>query len=301
MSTLHTAQGIYSTTAQVNPVSHDVSGRDDDGPAADLHIHTTASDGVLTVPELPDTARAAGIDVVAVTDHDRIHPDLDAPVQDVDGVTVIRGIELRVDAGTQRLDLLGYGVTETDALGTMVDRIQRNRKERAAEILARVEDHVGVAVDAEIRTGIGRPGIARAIADSDAPYDYDGAFEHLIGADCPCYVPREIPTFADGADALREACAVVGLAHPFRYPDIGAALDSARDLDAVERYYPYSGRAAERADPDRVDEVAAESNLLRTGGSDAHDRTLGVTGPPASAFGSFADRLERDPRRSRLR
>jgi predicted metal-dependent phosphoesterase TrpH len=272
-------------------VSHDRSGRDDDRPAADLHVHTTASDGTLTVPELPDAARAAGIDVVAVTDHDRIHPDLDAPVQEVDGVTVIRGIELRVEADAQRLDLLGYGVAETDAIGAMTDRIQRNRKHRAAEIVDRVEAHVGVEIDIEIREGIGRPTIARAIADSDAPYDYGGAFEHLIGAGDPCYVARDIPTFADGVEALREACAVVGLAHPFRYPDTEAAFDCARELDAVERYYPYGGSSADRADPERVDEVAAEAELLRTGGSDAHDRTLGVAGPPASAFDPFADRL----------
>ena len=272
-------------------MSHDASGRDGDPPAADLHVHTTASDGTLTVPELPAVAREAGIDVVAITDHDRIHPELDAPVQDIDGVTVIRAIELRVDAGAQRLDLLGYGVTHTDALGAMTDRIQRNRKQRAAEIVARVEDHVGIGIDIEIREGIGRPTIARAIADSDAPYDYSGAFEHLIGAGGPCYVAREIPTFAEGAAALGESCAVVALAHPFRYSDTQSALDRARELDAIERYYHYSGAAADRADPERLDEVAAEANLLRTGGSDAHNRTLGVAGPPVPAFDSFADRV----------
>lgn len=264
---------------------------DNRSPTADLHVHTVASDGTLTVEELPDAAREAGIDVVAVTDHDRVHPELDAPVQKLDGVTVIRGIELRVDAGDQRLDLLGYGVVATEGLREMTDRIQANRKRRAAAIVDRVEAHVGVEIDVELREGVGRPTIARAIADSDAPYDYSGAFDHLIGADCPCYVAREIPTVADGVEALREACAVVGLAHPFRYPDPEVALDRARELDAVERYYPYSGAAAEREDAGRVDEVAAEADLHRTGGSDAHNRTLGVAGPPGPAFDPFADRL----------
>jgi Predicted metal-dependent phosphoesterases (PHP family) len=80
-------------------------------PAADLHVHTTASDGTLTVPELPAAARRAGVEWVAVTDHDRVHPDLDAPVTDRDGVHIIRGIELRVETDRQRLDLLGYGVS----------------------------------------------------------------------------------------------------------------------------------------------------------------------------------------------
>jgi predicted metal-dependent phosphoesterase TrpH len=273
---------------------------DNRSPTADLHVHTVASDGTLTVEELPDAAREAGIDVVAVTDHDRVHPELDAPVQKLDGVTVIRGIELRVDAGDQRLDLLGYGVVATEGLREMTDRIQANRKRRAAAIVDRVEAHVGVEIDVELREGVGRPTIARAIADSDAPYDYSGAFDHLIGADCPCYVAREIPTVADGVEALREACAVVGLAHPFRYPDPEVALDRARELDAVERYYPYSGSSADRADPDRVDAVAAEAGLLRTGGSDAHNRTLGVAGPPAARFEAFADRLPGCSRGSRL-
>jgi predicted metal-dependent phosphoesterase TrpH len=273
-------------------VTSDPSGSSDDpSPAADLHVHTVASDGTLTVPELPDVARDGGIDVVAVTDHDRIHPELDAPVTVRDGVTLVRGIELRVDAGDQRLDLLGYGVVATDALRTMTDRLQADRKERAAAIVDCVEARLGIGIDVDLREGIGRPTIARAIAASDAPYDYSGAFEHLIGSDAPCYVAREIPDFDEGVAVLREACAVVGLAHPFRYPDPEAALDRARELDAVERYYPYSGAAADRADPRRVEAVAAEAGLLRTGGSDAHNRTLGVAGPPTSAFEPFADRL----------
>ncbi|MFA1609595.1 PHP domain-containing protein [Halobellus rubicundus] len=266
---------------------------DPDGPApsADLHVHTTASDGVLTVPDLAAAAREGGVDVVAVTDHDRIHPELDAPVTTREGVTVIRGIELRVDAGDQRLDLLGYGVEATGGLRSVTDRIQEDRKRRGAEIVRKVEAHLDVTLDVELREGLGRPTIARAIAESDASYDYKGAFEHLIGDDGPCYVERYVPDAATGVEVLRESCAVVGLAHPFRYPDPDAALDLARDLDAVERYYPYSGSSAEREDPALVDRVAEEADLVRTGGSDAHDRTLGVAGPPAADFDAFAARL----------
>jgi len=273
----------------VSPAPHDDP--DGPGPSADLHVHTTASDGVLTIPELAAAAREGGVDVVAVTDHDRIHPDLDAAVTDRDGVTVIRGIELRVDAGDQRLDLLGYGVESTERIEAIIERIQTDRKRRGAEIVRAVEDHVDVDLDVELREGLGRPTIARAIAESDAPYDYQGAFDHLIGDDGPCYVERYVPDFATGVEALRESCAVVGLAHPFRYPDPEAALDLARELDAVELYYPYSGSSADREDPALVEDVAEESDLLRTGGSDAHDRTLGVAGPPAAEVDRLADRL----------
>ncbi|MFB6089684.1 MAG: PHP domain-containing protein [Halobellus sp.] len=266
---------------------------DPDGPSspADLHVHTTASDGVLTVPELAAAACEGGVDVVGVTDHDRVHPDLDAPVTTRDGVTLIRGIELRVDAGDQRVDLLGYGVEATDELRSVTDRIQADRKRRGAAIVRKVEERLGVDLDVELREGLGRPTIARAIEASGAPFDYEGAFAHLIGDDGPCYVERYVPEFEAGVEALRASCAVVGLAHPFRYPDPEAALDLARDLDAVERYYPYSGSSAEREDPVLVDSLADEADLLRTGGSDAHDRTLGVAGPPADEFDRFADRL----------
>jgi len=54
---------------------------DSDHIVADLHAHTTVSDGVMSLAEVPATARDAGLDWVAVTDHDRIHPDLSAPVE----------------------------------------------------------------------------------------------------------------------------------------------------------------------------------------------------------------------------
>ena len=83
---------------------------------ADLHVHTTRSDGSLTLDALPAVAADAGVDAVAVTDHDRVQPALDGPVTTREGVTIVHGIELRVDTGGQRLDLLGYGVDPTDAL-----------------------------------------------------------------------------------------------------------------------------------------------------------------------------------------
>ena len=263
----------------------------DDDVVAELHLHTTASDGALALDEVPAAARDAGVACVAVTDHDRCHPGLDAPVVDRDGVTVIRGVELRVDAGDRRVDLLGYAARRTDGLVAELDRIQRDRIQRARRMVECLEDRLGVDLALDAAEGVGRPHIARAVAESDADYDYQGAFDRLIGADCPCYVARDLPSFETGARLLREACDVVSLAHPFRYPDPAAALELAADLDAVERYYPY-GRPV---DTDLVDRVAAEHDLLVTGGSDAHDRTLGVAGLPPGPFRRFAARIEDVP------
>jgi len=258
---------------------------------ADLHAHTTVSDGTMTVAELAATARRAGLDWVAVTDHDRLHPELDAPVVERDGVRIVRGIELRVDAGDERIDLLGYAVEHTPSLDAEIDRLQTDRKRRGAAICDAVEAQLGIDLGLDPRPGLGRPHIARAIDESPAPYDYAEAFEELIGDDGPCYVAREVTDLDRGVDLLSEAAAVVGLAHPFRYDDVDAALDIARDLDAVERFYPY-GRPVDDA---RVERVAAESDLLLTGGSDAHARTLGEAGLTAEAFAPVRDRLPAPP------
>jgi hypothetical protein len=260
---------------------------DTDRIVADLHAHTTVSDGTMAADELVDVARETGLDWVAITDHDRVHPDLSAPVVERNDLRVVRGIELRVDAGFERLDLLGYAVERTEALDDEIDRLQTDREQRGAAILDAVEDRLGVDLGVEPRPGLGRPHIARAIDESPAPYDYAGAFDELIGNDGPCYVAREVTKLERGVELLRDACAIVGLAHPFRYDDVGAALDVARELDAVERFYPY-GRAVDDA---KVERVAAESDLLLTGGTDAHERTLGEAGLTAETFAPVRERL----------
>lgn len=249
---------------------------------ADLHVHTTASDGRLTLPEIPVRAREAGVAVVAVTDHDRVHPGLDAPVVDRDGVTLVRGVELRVDTGERRVDLLGYGVDPTPELATELERVQADRVRRAREMVELVESETGVTIDLTVEAGVGRPHVATAIAESAAPYDYGEAFEELIHGGGPCYVPRDVTGYDEGLALLRESCGLVSLAHPFRYDDPAAALALCADdgLDGVERFYDY-GRAV---DPAPVERAVAEQDLVPTGGSDAHDRTLGRAGLDRSGW-----------------
>ncbi len=122
---------------------------------ADLHVHTDRSDGRLRLSEVPAAARRAGVSVVAVTDHDRVHPDFEAPVQRHGGdepVTLVRGVELRVDSPAGRIDLLGYGVEPTPELRELESRIQENRRERGRAIVECVEDRLGVELDVTITT-----------------------------------------------------------------------------------------------------------------------------------------------------
>lgn len=257
---------------------------------ADLHVHTTRSDGKLAFEAVVPAAREAGLGVVAVTDHDRIHPDL-PPVERREGVTLVHGVELRVAADCGRVDLLGYGVDPTPALRAELDRIQRDRVERARAIADCLEDRLGVALDSDLdfEAGIGRPHLARTVADHpDLDYTVGEVFAEFIGADGPCYVAREIPDFERGAALLSEACALAGLAHPLRYENPAAALDLTAALDAVELVYPYGG------DPDTapVEAAVEEYGLIATGGSDAHGRTVGRTGLSRAAFRPVAAALD---------
>jgi predicted metal-dependent phosphoesterase TrpH len=258
-------------------------------PIADLHVHTTNSDGTMELHEVPEAARAADIEVVAITDHERLHPDLDTPTDRLDGLSVIHGIELRVETAAEQVDLLGYGVTPTTELRRELDRLQSDRIERGRAIIECIEDrlHCDLAIDAE--AGIGRPHIARAIADSDADYDYQGAFEEVIGRDCPCFVARNLPGFERGASLLAEAYGVVSLAHPLRYgdPEAALALTDSTHIDGVERYYDY-GRTVDCSPVERTIERA---DLLVTGGSDAHDATLGRAGLDGEDYRTFCEQL----------
>lgn len=263
---------------------------------ADLHAHTTVSDGTMTLDQVPEVARAADVEVVAITDHDRYHPDFSHPVEVHDGITLVRGIELRVEAGDQRLDLLGYGLEPTEGLTAETERIQADRADRGRRIIENVETELDVDLGLEPRPGLGRPHIARAVVESEAGYETtDAVFADLIGNDGPCYVSRDVPGFETGVSLLREACTLVGLAHPLRYPDPAAALELTAHLDAVELYYPYD-RPVGHADadvPDRtpVEDAIADHDLLPTGGTDAHGEELGVDGLPRDAWERVQARL----------
>ncbi len=252
---------------------------------ADLHVHTTNSDGSMELSDVPAAARSADVSVVAITDHDRLHPDLPTPVSVVEGVTVVHGIELRVEASDgQHLDLLGYGVYPTPDLADELERLQADRKQRGQAIIDRVEDRLGIDLGLESREGLGRPHIARAIeSNPNTEYDFSGAFDELIGAGGPCYVARDVPTFERGVELLSDASGLVGLAHPYRYENPKSALSLTSELDAIERYYPYGYEVDTRP----LERAIADHNLVPTGGSDAHEDVLGKAGLSKAEYRHF--------------
>lgn len=261
---------------------------------ADLHMHTTVSDGKTEPENIVDVAKSANLNAIALTDHDRLNPLIEEPLETIDSIDVINGIELRVQPESldERIDLLGYGVEKTTELSSMTESIEENRINRSNEIIELIEDETGVRLDFEPSGNTGRPHIAEAINQNpDIQYGYNGAFNNLIGRDCPCYVSRDIPTLEEGLSVLKDSTHFISLAHPFRYDDPETALEFSEELDGLECIYPYVLNGFDKPQDNKlVYKTKDEYNLQVTGGSDAHESTsVGTAGIDKQQYISFLE------------
>lgn len=258
---------------------------------ADLHVHTTESDGTTEPSRIPDLARENNLDVIAITDHDMYH-DFGQPVVNRGDVNIISGMELRVKAESigERVDLLGYGVTSSEELDRIVESVRSNRKKRAEEIVSRIEEKTGAELDINPNVSTGRPHIAKAVDRNDEiPYDYQGTFDNLIGKDHYCYVSRDIPSFNEGVEVLKKSSLCVSLAHPYRYKNVEKAVEMTENLDAIECNYLYSD-SIESGNLPR--EKASQFEIGVTGGSDAHEPTsIGSCGLNREEIDNFFSRF----------
>ena len=109
---------------------------------ADLHIHTTASDGTSTVEERVEQANDKGLEAIAITDHDCIPESLKKPRRNERGVNIITGVEIKADVFGTKTEILGYYVDPDDKnLSELLEKVRRYRKERNREL---VEDFIEV-------------------------------------------------------------------------------------------------------------------------------------------------------------
>ena len=243
----------------------------------DLHLHTTASDGRCSPTELVDRACAAGVTVMAVTDHDTTA----AIIQTREAarrrhIDVIAGIEITAVDDGRDVHLLGYFIDDTyPPLAVFLSRQRETRIARVEQMAERLA-RLGMPVDvgalltrARHDSGrqVGRPHIARAMIDAGYVADMREAFDQWLVADRPAFVPR-VGVSAQAVIALvHEAAGKVSLAHPGQTRIDARIEDYARaGLDALEIYHPDHDAASTR----RYREMADRLNLLVTGGSDFH-------------------------------
>ncbi|GAB2929259.1 PHP domain-containing protein [Rhodococcus aerolatus] len=259
----------------------------------DLHTHSTASDGTDSPAELVAHAAAAGLDVVAITDHDTTGGWAEAAAALPAGLALVRGMELScTSAGGLTVHLLGYLVDpDARALADERDRLQGERRSRLRAMAERMAAD-GYPVDpdevmASATGSAGRPHLAAALIRGGVVANTDEAFADLLRDGGPYYVDKADTPLADGVRLVRESGGVPVLAHALARPSDGRNLT----LDEIAALVP-AGLAGlevdhpEHAEPEReqLRALAAEHDLLVTGSSDYHgDRKVNRLGQCTTA------------------
>lgn len=242
----------------------------------DLHVHTRASDGALSGPELLDQANKMGLPGIAITDHDTVGElsvAMDYREKERLDMVLIPGIELNTEVDEGEIHILGYFIDyRSPLLLTNLQNIKAARFERARRMVARLRD-MGYSITFEqvktiARGGlIARPHVAMALIENGYVFSIREAFAKLIGRGRPGYVPRYRFTPQKALELIRAAGGISVLAHPglVRQPQmVQAILDLG--VEGLEAFYPeHTGQ-----DTERFLALAERCGLLVTGGSDFH-------------------------------
>ena len=240
----------------------------------DLHMHTTASDGVLSPEELVHFAASRGVTIMAITDHDTFDG-ADALRGTDTPIPVITGVELSM-ADMHGLHLLGYGLGEAPELRRVVRELAHKRLSRAQRMVEKLNE-LGFPLDyEEIRArcqgSVGRPHIARAMVEKGYVPSTEKAFDRYIGDDGPAYVPNERLMMAEALPLLLRNGFVPVLAHPAELAkdDMTTRLLieawQKQGLMGVEVYHP----SQQKRSYANLDAYVRRLGLLVTGGSDYH-------------------------------
>jgi 3',5'-nucleoside bisphosphate phosphatase len=256
---------------------------------ADLHVHSNASDGTDPPAEVMRRAAQAGLDVVALTDHDTTAGHAQARRALPGSLTLVPGMELscRLDGPSQHsLHLLAYLFDPDDPeLAAETRRIRDDRVLRARAMVERLVDlgvpiswdDVAAIVGTDPQTVVGRPHIARAMAASGAIASPDQAFtQDWIADGGRAYVGRYALDPVRAIALIRSAGGVAVLAHPRANRDLLVSDDQIADLAAaglagVEVFHPDQPESEQAS----LLGLTGELGLIATGGSDDHGSLTG--------------------------
>lgn len=246
----------------------------------DLHTHSNRSDGTDTPAELVAGARAAGLDVVALTDHDATTgwDDAVAAGQSL-GVHVVRGIEISTRLHGRSVHLLGYEFDPDDpALVAELRRVLDGREDRLPQMLDKLAAHGWpitmdeVAAQSGDAAASGRPHIADAMVAKGYIAHRDEAFNGWLNTGGKAYVDRYAAPLMDAVRLLKAAGGKAVIAHPWSRdsksvltPEAFEEL-AAAGLDGLEAHHNDHDAEATR----ELRGIAADLDLVVTGSSDYH-------------------------------
>ncbi len=252
----------------------------------DLHLHSTRSDGRLEPAALVAAAREANLRAIALTDHDTVAGIDEAERAAVElGLSFVAGLELSVYDDRGSTHLLGYFIDHRHApLRDFLEGARKSRVRRAAAMVKKLNE-LGVGLSLAEVLGeaspdglIARPHVARALVGGGWVSSCGEAFARFIAAGRPAYVPTQRIDPAEGIARIHDAGGLAVLAHGGKtHGDEAIRRLAEAGLDGLETLHPEHGPFEVR----RLRRLAAELELLETGGSDWH-------GPAESRRGRLA-------------
>ncbi len=259
---------------------------------ADLHLHTTASDGGYSPKMLVRKCKEVGLQYIAITDHDTVSGVAEAVSEGKKlGIIVIPGIEFSTKENGISVHILGYGINLNDKLFLkMLEDQQQMRKKRMEEMVSKFTKlNIHLEQEQILREAdggsIGRPHVAKALVKMGIVQNVAAAFELYLGEGKPCYVKKEREMSPiEALNWIKIAKGVAIVAHPVYY-DLDDKIDewvASGLLHGVEVYHRDHDLQVQTHYEQLIQEIEARRNvqLLRTGGSDFHHEDYGRVWQP---------------------
>ena len=240
----------------------------------DLHVHTTASDGVYSSQEIIAMAKAAGLAGIAITDHDTMAGVAAAQHWgQAAGLTVVPGVELSTMHESAEIHILGYYLSDQiDWVQEKLINLQSGRLTRITRMVDKLLEYgCRLSID-EVMVlagagSVGRPHVAQALLNKGYVSSVQEAFQKYIGRGRPAYIDREKFSPEDAVSFVIAAGGIPVIAHPgLAKADFLIKHLAERGLKGIEVYHP--DHTPEMAG--KYLQMAAEMGLLVTGGSDFH-------------------------------
>lgn len=247
---------------------------------ADLHCHSTCSDGSLSPTELIQLAKQLNLQGLSITDHDSIEAYPNAlPAAKAAGIEIVSGVEFSAEHKDVSVHVLGYSFALNDPIMRhLCEQHKLRRQTRNRAILERLAAHNMPLTEEDIiacttqdmpqsQHTIGRPHIAQAMVKKGYINELLDAFRLYIGEGKPCYVPGKAFHVDETIDLIHKAKGFAILAHPYLIKETHIIPELLKlPFDGLEGYYARltSGQY------DRWIKIAQNKNWVITGGSDFH-------------------------------
>lgn len=236
----------------------------------DLHVHTNCSDGTYDPSTIVEMAQQAGLQSLAITDHDTL--DAYTQISHIQTeVQIIKGIEMTLDYDGAEIHLLGLHISAKDeGLITYTEMFKERRRVRGLQIIDKCRKLGYGLSDQEVepllsgKASIGRAHIARLLVASGYFPTVSAVFKTILGINGSAYIPNNKLSVQDGIELIHHAGGIAVVAHPIIIKQ--SLLDLLRlPVDGLEVYHP---KQIGKYDEYRA--MAMERGLMISGGSDFH-------------------------------